>query len=401
MKILTINAGSSSIKYQLITMPDEKVLCNGLVERIGEAEGRIKHTVTGRETQIDGAPIADHKVGLSRVAALLMDGPDRVIDAPGEIAAVGHRVVHGGERFQQSTRITPAVKAAIRELSPFAPLHNPANLAGIEVAEEIFPQAEQVAVFDTAFHQTMPEYAFRYAVPTDLYTEHGVRVYGFHGTSHAYVAKAAAAWLGKAPEACNLITAHLGNGASITAIRNGRSVDTSMGFTPLDGLIMGTRSGTLDPALIFFLSERLGMALDEIDRLLNKQSGLLGLCGDNDLRDIEARATAGDGAAELALTMYAYRIRKYIGAYAAALGRVDALVFTAGVGENSSEVRRRVCTDLGLLGISLDEAANEVMVRGQTGPIHALGSRVAVYVIGTNEELEIAQQTAAVVGECG
>ncbi len=398
MKILTINAGSSSLKYQLFEMPGAHVICDGLVERIGEPLGRIKHRVGAGETLVLEEAVADHAAALARVAALLMTGEVGVLADADALDAVGHRVVHGGERFHAPTVITAEVSETIHDLSPFAPLHNPANLAGIEVAEKVFPSATQVAVFDTAFHQTMPAHAYRYAVPADLYTDHGVRVYGFHGTSHAYVARAAAKLLKKAPETCNLITAHLGNGASITAISNGRSVDTSMGFTPLPGLIMGTRSGDVDPALIFYLSARLGLSLAEIDAMLNKQSGLLGLCGDNDLRDIEERVDAGDADAVLALEMYAYRIRKYIGAYAAVLGRVDALVFTAGVGENSDVVRAKVCDGLGALGISLDPAKNAVTIRGTSGPIHSDESRVEVFVIPTNEELEIARQVMGVIG---
>ena len=398
MNILTINAGSSSIKYQLFEMPGADVVCSGLVERIGEPVGRIKHRVGEGEALLVEEAVADHAAGLARVAALLMTGDRAVLSGADALDAVGHRVVHGGERFHAPTVITAEVRETIRDLSPFAPLHNPANLAGIEVAEEVFANATQVAVFDTAFHQTMPAYAYRYALPADLYTDHGVRVYGFHGTSHAYVARAAAALLEKAPDACNLITAHLGNGASITAICNGQSVDTSMGFTPLPGLIMGTRSGDVDPALIFYLNARLGLSLAEIDAMLNKQSGLLGLCGDNDLRDIEERVDAGDADAALALDMYAYRIRKYIGAYVAALGRVDALVFTAGVGENSDVVRAKVCEGLSALGISLDPAKNVVTVRGKSGPIHNDESRVDILVIPTNEELEIAQQVMGVIG---
>ncbi|MCO5189652.1 MAG: acetate kinase [Anaerolineae bacterium] len=398
MKILVINSGSSSIKYQLFDLVRRVVLASGLVERIGESAGRVRHTVvaTGAE-QVLNRPIVDHRDGLRRMADLLLAANSGVIATPGEIAAIGHRVVHGGEQFSQPTVITEAVKATIRDLSPFAPLHNPANLQGIDVAEEIFPEATQVAVFDTAFHQTMPAMAYRYAVPNDLYAKHGIRVYGFHGTSHWYVSKRAAAYLDASAESLNLITAHLGNGASITAVQGGMSVDTSMGFSPLDGLIMGTRSGDLDPAVVFYLSERLGMSLADIDKLLNKQSGLLGLTGANDLRDIEARAQHGDNAAQLALEMYAYRIRKYIGAYMAALGRVDALVFTAGVGENSVTVRRMVCEPLSYLGIVLDEALNRAGGSGMVTAIHSAESRVQILIIPTNEELEIAEQTAALL----
>jgi acetate kinase len=395
MNILVINSGSSSIKYKLFAMPDAAVRCAGLVERIGEPNGRIKHTVftaDGAQDVVRDVAVADHGAGLEQVAALLMAADGGVIASPAEIGAIGHRVVHGGERFHAPTIITPEVKRVIGDLIPFAPLHNPANLAGVEVAEQVFPLATQVAIFDTAFHQTMPAHAYRYAIPDALYTEHGIRVYGFHGTSHSYVAGVAAEFLGKSPAATNLITAHLGNGASITAIHHGRSVDTSMGFSPLPGLIMGTRSGDLDPAVVFYLQARLGMTPPEVDTLLNKQSGLTGLCGDNDLRDIEQRVAQGDAQATLALEMYAYRIRKYIGAYTAALGRVDALVFTAGVGENSELVRARVCDGLDGLGIRVDGAANGAVARGTVSAIHAEDSRVDVLVVPTDEELEIARQ---------
>lgn len=395
MNILVINSGSSSIKYKLFAMPDAAVRCTGLVERIGEPIGRIKHTVFTADGALDvvrDVAVADHGAGLQQVAALLMAADGGVIASPTEIGAIGHRVVHGGERFHAPTIITPEVKRVIRDLIPFAPLHNPANLAGVEVAEQVFPQATQVAIFDTAFHQTMPAHAYRYAIPDALYTEHGIRVYGFHGTSHSYVAGVAAEFLGKSPASVNLITAHLGNGASISAIHQGRSVDTSMGFSPLPGLIMGTRSGDLDPAVVFYLHARLGMSPSEVDTLLNKQSGLTGICGDNDLRDIEQRVAQGDAQANLALEMYAYRIRKYIGAYIAALGRVDALVFTAGVGENSELVRARVCDGLDGLGIRLDGAANGAVARGTVSAIHAEDSRVDVLVVPTDEELEIARQ---------
>jgi len=399
MKILVINCGSSSIKYQLIDMMNEVVLAAGLVERIGEPQGRIKHDVLAGERQtveID-APIADHHAGLSKMAALVMDEEIGVIASPDEIGAIGHRVVHGGERFSAPTVITDAVVDAIRELSPLAPLHNPPNLAGIEVAREIFPQATQVAIFDTAFHQTLPPAAYRYAIPTELYERYGIRVYGFHGTSHYFVAKAAARHLNIPYDRFNAITVHLGNGASMAAIANGQSIDTSMGFSPLDGLIMGSRSGDLDPAVVYFLGTSAGMSFGEIDRILNKQSGLIGICGDNDLRDIERRRDEGDPAANLALEMYAYRIKKYIGAYLAALGRVDALVFTAGVGEHSPLVRGLACAGLDALGIALDEEKNAAAVRGALVEIQAESSRVKVLVAPTNEELEIAVQTQAVV----
>jgi acetate kinase len=405
MKVLVINAGSSSLKYQLFDMPRPEPLASGLVERIGQETGQVHHTLIDRDGTrrlIERSlALPDHRAGLAQVAELLLTQPDGIIDRPADIAAIGHRVVHGGERFSRTTHLTPEVKAVVRSLSPLAPLHNPPNLQGIEVAEEIFPQAQQVAVFDTAFHQTMPPYAYRYAIPNWLYDQHSVRAYGFHGTSHLYVSKAAAAYLGQPLETTNLITAHLGNGCSITAVQQGKSIDTSMGFSPLPGLMMGTRSGDLDPAVITFLNTTLGMSLPEIDTLLNKQSGLLGISGRIDVRDIQARQANGDAQAQLALEMYTYRLKKYIGAYTAALGRVDALIFTAGVGENSATVRRQACAGLAHLGLVLDEAKNQQPATGAIREIQADGSRVKILVIPTNEELEIARQTFELVSAGG
>jgi acetate kinase len=395
VKILVINSGSSSIKYQLFDMDTQKPITAGLVERIGLDGSRIKHNILqGAKPReiMRNVDIKNHQRGLELVADLLMDEQDGVITSPSEIAAVGHRVVHGGDRFSHTIIITDEVKDQVRALIPFAPLHNPPNLEGIEVAEKIFTGTPQVAVFDTAFHQTMPAAAYRYALPKHLYTDHGIRSYGFHGTSHLYVTKAAADYLGKPLAEANFITAHLGNGASITAVKGGQSVDTSMGFSPLPGLIMGTRSGDIDPAIVYYLGTKVKMTLDEIDRLLNKQSGLLGLCGASDLRDIEARAEDNDADAKLALDMYTYRIKKYIGAYFATLGRVDALVFTAGVGENSPYVRWYSCSGLDSLGIRLDADSNNIE-SDQITEIQASDSRVKVLVIPTNEELEIAIQT--------
>ncbi|HID51960.1 MAG TPA: acetate kinase [Anaerolineae bacterium] len=399
MKILVINSGSSSIKYQLFDMPGATAVAGGLVERIGEAMGRVLYwSQAGAKIERE-MPIADHRQGLMQVVALLLDEQDGVIGAAGEITAVGHRVVHGGEKFSQPTVIDAEVMDTIRELIPLAPLHNPANLSGIEVAREIFPEAVQTAVFDTAFHQTMPPRAYRYAIPNALYAEEHIRVYGFHGTSHLYVSKMALEHLGKPAAETNLISIHLGNGASMTAVAGGKSIDTTMGFSPLPGLIMGTRSGDLDPAVIFYLSERLDMSIPEIDRLLNKQSGLLGLTGVNDVRDIQARSEAGDMAAALALEMYAYRIKKYIGAYTAVLGHLDAIIFTAGVGQNSAAVRRLVCAGLESLGIALDEVKNAAGVTGPVSEIQGENGRVKILIIPTNEELEIASQTYALVGQ--
>jgi acetate kinase len=376
-RVLVLNSGSSSVKYQLLDMPHGDRLASGVVERIGE----------------DGGP-ADHDAAFKLVAGELTD--DGVgIDSP-ELAAVGHRVVHGGTRFTEPTVIDDGVLAAIQELVPLAPLHNPANITGIKVARELRPDLPQVAVFDTAFHSTMPEYAARYAIDRQTADTYHVRRYGFHGTSHAYVSRAVAGLLAKDPSEVNVIVLHLGNGASASAVRGGVCVDTSMGLTPLEGLVMGTRSGDLDPAVVFHLARVGGMSVDDIDTLLNKKSGLLGLCGDNDMRNIGHRMAEGDEAARLAFDVYVHRVRKYIGAYTAVLGRVDAIVFTAGVGENSAAVREASLRDLGSLGIEVDTVRNAL--RAKTARlISAAGSRVAVAVVPTDEELEIAQQTYSLV----
>jgi acetate kinase len=318
------------------------------------------------------------------------------IGDPASLFGIGHRVVHGGERFREPARVDAGVLEAIREMIPFAPLHNPGNLQGIEVALATCPGVPQVAVFDTAFHQTMPPRAFRYALPRDLYDAHRVRRYGFHGTSHAHVARRAAELLGKPPAALNLITLHLGNGASAAAIREGKSVDTSMGMTPLEGLMMGTRCGDLDPAVPFFLGEVTGKDPGEIQTLLNEESGLKGICAANDMREVHRKAVGGDPSAELAIDMYSYRIRKYIGAYTAVLARVDALVFTGGIGENDADVRRRACEGLSLLGIAVDEARNGSPSK-EPREIQREGMPVKVLVIPTDEELEIALQTVACI----
>jgi len=401
MKILVINSGSSSIKYQLFDMDQKTVMTAGIVERIGLADSLIKHTIfkNGEPQKIvQEQTVQNHEQGLELVAALISDSEVGVISDPAEITAVGHRVVHGGERFSDTTIIDQEVIDVVKELILLAPLHNPANLEGIEVAMRIFPEATQVAVFDTAFHQSMPAQAYRYAIPKQLYTDEGIRSYGFHGTSHLFVTKAAAEYLGQTRDETNLITAHLGNGASITAVQNGKSIDSSMGFSPLPGLMMGTRSGDLDPTVVFYLGAKLGMSLEEIDRILNKQSGLLGIAGSSDVRDVEARMVAGDADAQLAMDMYVYRIKKYIGAYTAALGRVDALIFTAGVGENSPYVRWRACEGLENLGIVLNEEKNDGQIDGIT-EIQDQQSAIKILVIPTNEELEIAIQTRDILAQ--
>lgn len=400
MKILVLNSGSSSIKYQLFRMePDGsgQVWASGVVERIGEESGSFKYTrMTGEapETSTVEGRVEDHEAGLRMVIAALAAPGTGVLQAATEIDAVGHRVVHGGERFQAPTIIDDAVEQAIEEHIPLAPLHNPPNLAGIRVARALIPNALQVAVFDTAFHQTMPEKAYMYALPYELYTELGVRRYGFHGTSHQHVAGVAARMLDKPLEQCNLITAHLGNGASMAAIKNGKCVDTTLGMTPLAGLVMGTRSGDFDPAILFYLAEQKGLGIEEMDELVNKHSGLKGLCGHNDLRDVHAQIEQGDARAALALKLMTYRNKKYIGAYFAVLGRVDAIVFTAGIGEHDAEVRRLSLEGLEHFGVFLDQGRNAVQSR-EPMRISADAGSVQVWVIPTDEELEIARQTFA------
>ena len=398
MKILVVNSGSSSIKFQLFRSDDWMVLASGSVTRIGEPEALIRCRWSdqegGSQQLEERAAMPDHQHGLQRIAEVLAQ--TGALADLSELLAVGHRVVHGGEAFHAPTRIDDDIIEAIRRVIPLAPLHNPANLDGILVARRLFPAIPQVAVFDTAFHQTMPRTAYRYAIPDYLYREHGVRRYGFHGTSHHYVGRRAAQMLGKPFEHCNLITLHLGNGASATAIRHGSSIDTSMGMTPLEGLVMGTRCGDIDPAVPFYLSTHLGLDNSTLEGLLNRQSGLLGLCGDNDLREIQRRAEASDEAAELALSVTAHRLKKYIGAYLAEIGRTDALVFTGGIGENSAEVRARACSDLEHLGIRIDAEANTTAAT-QARRISPASSAIQVLVIPTNEELQIARETLEAV----
>ncbi len=393
MKVLVLNSGSSSIKYQLFQSDHWQVLAAGAVNRIGESQGdfqgRWRDGAGQEQAFTQTLPVPHHGAGLELILARLRESG--VLAEPGDLVAVGHRVVHGGEAFQHPTRVDEGVLAAMRDMIPLAPLHNPANLEGIAVAIRLFPGVPQIAVFDTAFHQTMPPAAYRYALPEYLYRDHRVRRYGFHGSSHAYVSRRAAALLGKAPADCNLITLHLGNGASATAVRGGRSIDTSMGMTPLEGLVMGTRCGDLDPAIPFYLAENLGMDNPGLDDLLNRRSGLLGLCGVNDMREIHRRIARGDPQALLALEVFCHRLRKYLGAYWIQLGRLDALVFTGGIGENDAEVRGRTCQDLEVLGIRLDAAANRAQDPTERR-ISRLDSPVAVWVIPTNEELEIARQ---------
>ena len=388
MKILIINSGSSSIKFQLLAMPQGDVIAKGLVERIGFEDAQIHYKSNSFTTDLV-LHIPNHQVGLKQVADLLLDKENGVIANADEIKAIGHRVVHGGSVFTETTLITNEVKEAIKNLSFLAPLHNPANLIGIEVAETIFAQAKQIAVFDTAFHQSIPEVAHRYAIPNELYEKEHIRVYGFHGTSHKYVSQEAIDYLAK--ENSKLISIHLGNGCSMTAIQNGKSIDHSLGFGPMNGLIMGTRSGDIDQSVVLYLAQQLGYSLDEISDLLQKKSGMLGLTGMSDLRDIENEASAGNKMAQLALAMNTYRIKKYIGAYTAIMNGLDAVIFTAGIGENSSFIRQQVCKDLSYLGIALDETKNDNRFNTLT-EIQSSLSKVKVLVIPTNEELEIAKQ---------
>jgi acetate kinase len=392
MNIFVVNSGSSSIKYQLFRMPVEKPVCSGLVERIGLENSAITHKIFlegGEKIFKKTTNIPGHAEGLKAVAALLTDAEIGVIKRPHDIEAVGHRIVHGGETFAATVVITKKVKEKIQKLFTLAPLHNPANYLGIEVAEKIFTKAKQVAVFDTAFHQTLPKKAFSYAIPNSFYTDHHIRAYGFHGTSHKYVSELAMEYL-KNPD-IKLITIHLGNGCSMAAIKNGKSVDTSMGFSPLSGLVMGTRSGDIDPSIIFHLIGQLGYDPEQVNTLLNKQSGMLGATGFSDMRDIGHAAKEGNRDAESALELYAYRIKKYIGSYAAVLNGLDAIIFTAGVGENDVHTRRRVCSEMQFLGIHLDEEKNK-LPSTETREISKISSPVKILVIPTNEELEIAKQ---------
>ena len=397
MNVFVINAGSSSIKYQLIRMPEAHIVCSGLVDRIGSASCTIKHKTFGgdkeklRTENIDGG---DHAAGLKRVAALMVDPEIGVIKDPDEIDVVGHRVVHGGESFSDTIVISEDVKQKIKKLFPLAPLHNPPNYLGIEIAEKIFSSAKQVAVFDTAFHQTMPPVAYRIAIPKKFYEEDGIRAYGFHGTSHKYVSEKATAHLQKRES--KIITIHLGNGCSMSAVSNGVCIDTSMGLGPMNGLIMGTRTGDIDQSVIFHMVSHLGYSLDEVNTILNKKSGMLGLTGFSDMRDVKAEYKKGNKDAILAYGMYAYHIKKYIGAFAAILGGLDAIVFTAGVGENDALSRKLSTDNLHHLGIFLDEEKNEAAGKS-IYEINAADSPVKILVIATNEELEIARQCASLL----
>lgn len=398
MKILVLNAGSSSIKFQLFNMDHSSVMANGLVEQIGESESnaRIKYSDANgveQKKEVKGC-VSNHEAALKLMSNLLIESG--VIKDLNELDGIGHRVVQGGASFSKPVIVDEWVVSEIDRLIPLAPLHNPGHLAGIKVSLEQSPKVPQVVVFDTAFHSSLPKHAYLYAIPYKLYEDLKIRRYGFHGTSHHYIVKEAAKYLNKDVNSLNAITLHLGNGASMSAVRNGKSVDTSMGLTPLEGLIMGTRSGDIDPAVLFYLARKEGYTIDDLDRLLNKESGLKGICGSNDMREIGKMAEEGNEQAQLALDMFNYRIKKYIGAYSAVLGRVDCIIFTGGIGENDTSVRLHTCSDLENLGIKIDEAINNQRCQGIV-KISTEDSPVKVLVIPTNEELEIALQTKEVI----
>ena len=392
MKVLVINCGSSSLKYQLINMENESSLATGLVERIAIEGSKLTQKVDGREKYVLTVPMKNHKEAISHVINTLLDDVQGVIKSSDEISAVGHRVVHGGEKYSASVIITDEVMKDLEEFSQLAPLHNPPNIIGINACKELMPNTPMVAVFDTAFHQTMPEKAFLYGLPYELYKENHIRKYGFHGTSHKYVSQRAAEILGEDIKGLKLVTCHLGNGSSVAAVNGGISVDTSMGFTPLEGLLMGTRCGDIDPAIIPYLMEVKGYSYEEVNNIMNKKSGVLGLSGvSSDFRDIEDAASQGNDRAKLALDVFHYRVKKYIGYFMAAMNGVDAIVFTAGLGENGAETREEIISDMEWFGIKLDKEKNKV--RGQERIISTDDSKVKIIIIPTNEELMIARDT--------
>ena len=399
MIILVLNCGSSSLKYQLLDMKGDEIydlLAKGLVERIGMEVGCLKHQATGKEQLVKEMPIEDHTVGIKAVLDALLDKEYGVLSTLEDIEAVGHRVVHGAEEFVCSQLITDKVVAQLEKCSVFAPLHNPANILGIKAVSAVLPTVPQVGVFDTAFHQTMPAYAYMYALPYEYYEKYGVRRYGFHGTSHKYVSAKGAKFAGLDPEYSKVITCHLGNGSSIAAVANGKSIDTTMGFTPLEGLIMGTRCGNVDPDVVTYIQEKEGLSAAEMSTVMNKKSGFLGLsCVSSDARDLDAAANNGDPKAKLTLKKLTYDITKFIGAYAAAMNGVDLIVFTGGIGENNCRLRRRVCENLTYLGVKFDYDAN--VVRGVDTMLTLPDSKVKVALITTNEELMIARDTMHIV----
>lgn len=397
MKILVINCGSSSLKYQLIDMEHETVLAKGLCERIGIEGSSLTHKPAGKESCVIEKAMPDHKVAVQMVLDVLVDSVHGVISDVSEITAVGHRVVHGGQKYVGSVVVDENVIKAIDECADFAPLHNPANLIGIEACQHAMPNVKHVAVFDTAFHQTMPEKAYMYAIPYDYYKNYGVRKYGFHGTSHDFVSKKAIELAGLEPDNSKVIVCHIGNGGSCSAVLNGKCVDTSMGLTPLEGLIMGTRSGDIDGGVLQYIDNKEGKDVNEVLNILNKKSGILGLSGvSSDFRDVYKAATEGDERSKIALDAFSYRVAKYVGSYVAAMNGVDVIAFTAGVGENHSPVRANICQYFGYLGVELDTEANE-NTKGVEGTISTASSKVKVMVIPTNEELKIAQETLALV----
>ncbi len=395
MNVFVVNCGSSSLKYQLIHSDTEKVIAKGLCERIG-IDGRLTHKPAGKEVVAREVPMQDHRSAVSYVLEALIDKDFGVIKDLSEIDAVGHRVVHGGEKFAGSVLITEEVIQAIEECNELAPLHNPANLIGISACRALMPKVPMAAIFDTAFHQTMPKKAYLYGLPYAYYEDYKIRKYGFHGTSHSFVSKRLIELIGKENQESKTIICHLGNGSSVTAVRDGESVDTSMGFTPLDGLIMGTRSGSIDPAVVEYLANKLNCSLDEVINILNKKSGVEGISGvSSDFRDLDKASMDGNERATTALDMFAYRVAQFIGAYAASMNGVDAIAFTAGIGENNFKVRQAICNYLGYLGVEIDETANAR--RGEEIRISTDGSKTAVYVIPTNEELAIARETVALL----
>ena len=395
MNVLVINCGSSSLKYQLINSDSEEVLAKGLCERIG-IDGRLVYQKEGLDKEITEAPMPTHKEAIQMVLDALVNPKTGAVKSLAEIDAVGHRVVHGGEKFSDSVVITEEVIAQVEECNDLAPLHNPANIIGIRACQALMPNVPMVGVFDTAFHQTMPEKAYLYGLPYEYYEKYKVRRYGFHGTSHSFVSKEAASYLGMDLNNSKIIVAHLGNGASVSAVLNGKCVDTSMGLTPLEGLVMGTRSGDIDPAIMEFIAKKENLDIAGIMNVLNKKSGVEGVSGvSSDFRDLEAAAKAGNKRAELAIDVFAYRVAKYVGAYTAAMNGVDNIVFTAGIGENCALVRTKVCSYLGYLGITIDEEANGK--RGEEIVISTPDSKVKVLVVPTNEELAIARETVALV----
>lgn len=398
LKILVVNAGSSSLKYQLIDMENESVLAKGNCEQIG-TESTFTHKVPADETKnIKALPMEmqDHAAALKIVLDTLVDGEHGVIGSVKEIDAVGHRVLHGGEKFSGSVLVDDNVEEAIKECFDLGPLHNPANLTGIKACQQIMPDVPQVAVFDTGFHQTMPDYAYMYALPYEYYEKYGIRRYGFHGTSHRFVSKKCNELLGN-PEHSKIVTCHLGNGSSISAVVDGKCFDTTMGVTPLEGIMMGTRCGSIDPAIVPIIMKKEGLSPDEMDTVMNKKSGMLGLCGTSDNRTIEARAKEGDERAKLIESMLCHQLTKYIGGFAAAMGGIDAIVFTGGIGENNPQYRDRVCDQLKFMGVEIDYDINDKLRRGPEGEISTPNSKVKVYVICTNEELMIARDTKEIV----